>query len=120
MQHTEDNKLIAQFMGGNHNILTNMLKLDIYGNGEKWYFYEQLKYNSSWDWLMPVVEKISLMNKTTGFMGVFTLFNLGRTKVQCYNRENLTKDIDILDQRSGIAPTYKAVVEFIKWYNENK
>ena len=40
----EGNKLIAEFMG--LSMLHNQTRL------------ETLKYHSSWDWLMPVVEKI--------------------------------------------------------------
>ena len=55
----EENKLIAEFMGWDvknpTTIPTNLhlsnLELD---NGE----IIELKYDTSWDWLMPVVEKI--------------------------------------------------------------
>ncbi len=83
-----DNELIAEFMK-NHAINSPHLKDP-----------KQLEYNTSWDWLIPVVEKIVRTN---------------HYKVQRNNNNIadalLAVDIDIL---------YKSVVEFIKWYNENK
>lgn len=53
----EGNKLIAEFMGGKY-----------YPNGgwSEWQFPDGgkpsiLYYNSSWDWIMPVVDKIMMM-----------------------------------------------------------
>lgn len=49
----ESNKLIAEFMG-----------LEIITDGISWFdtSYKPLgKYNSSWDWLMPCIGKISNM-----------------------------------------------------------
>lgn len=59
----EENRFIAEFMG--------MVKGDINGN----YYWESpekivgrkiddLQYHSSWDWLMPVVEKIESLGYT--------------------------------------------------------
>lgn len=119
----KQNILIAEFMGVQLNSMTieEFRKLDptdkIFCNKA---FSEDLDYNRNWSSLMSVVEKIELMNKETGFMGTFTLFGQGRTKVKCYIKENLKHEIDILSERYGIAPTYKAVVEFIQWYNTEK
>ena len=59
MKNIENNKLIADFMGWNIQSPTTIptdlhlsnLELD---NGD----IMELKYHTSWDWLMPVVEKI--------------------------------------------------------------
>jgi len=55
------------------------------------------KYHSSWDWLMPVVEKI------------------------IYNYDE-SKSLDIMRELSyaKIESVYQSVIEFIKWYNQNK
>lgn len=121
MDHKEDNKLIAEFMGLSY--CTKYLYEGWYRNSEHNHRicdFGGLKYNHSWDWLMPVVKKIELMNKETGLMGVFILFGLGRTRVQCYKSERLLHEIDILEEQYGIQPTYQAVVEFIKWYNNER
>lgn len=128
-QILENNQLIRQFMG----LSPKLQSPDVYSYSDGIFYSvrgsieeciegmnKYVKYHTSWDWLMPVVEKIELMNKETGFMGTFTLFGQGRTKVKCYIKENLKHEIDILSERYGIAPTYKAVVEFIQWYNTEK
>ena len=65
---------------------------------EQGYILSELEYHTSWDWLMPVVEKIK---------------DLG------YSQE-LDKIDNVLTCDLRINSLYKAVVEFIKWYNENK
>ena len=69
-------------------------------------FVEDLKFNSSWDWLMPVVKKIrEVINTELNFSD----FDDQRGYDQRLNPYNY--DIDSI---------YKGAVEFIKWYNENK
>jgi len=72
-----DNKLIAEFMGSNLNGL------------ESWQYEEELQYHTSWDWLMPVVEKIYQLDSNADFFGSINL-----------------------------EATYKEVVEFIKEHNK--
>ncbi len=55
-----------------------------------------LKYHSSWDWLMPVVEKISGSGYAGGIMS------------------DLKGALIIAD----IEAVYNAVIEFIEWYNK--
>lgn len=96
-----DNKLIAEFMG-----LTEPYELPQHGtirpNGDfkTEFTLDQLKYNSSWDWLMPVVGKIE---KTPNIYDIEE-FLLIRDEL-CTAR---------------IETIYDSVVEFIKWYNANK
>ena len=95
----KENKLIAEFMGWDiqspttipNNLHLSNLELD---NGE----VMELKFDTSWDWLMPVVET-------------------------CYDNgadENEVGDITHALLDCDIDHTYKAVVEFIKQYNKNK
>lgn len=95
-----DNELIAEFMGGTP------------GTGEcedLWYFgnpdqpKKYLRYDSSWDWLMPVVEKINESCKDTGYPDGLEI---------C--------DWHVIAVANNIKLVYFSVVEFIKWYNENK
>ena len=59
--------------------------------------FDDYKYHYSWSWLMPVVGKIS--ETVAG---------------------GITYDIKDTLMIANIDATYKAVVEFIKWYNERK
>jgi hypothetical protein len=126
----ESNKLIAEFMRLEleetlHGLKVYAVKINrnnplkLNDIETEFFLVEELKYHLSWDWLMPVVERIELMNKDTGFMGIFTLYGLGRTKVQCYNNDTFCYEADMIDNRYGIQPTYQAVVKFIEWYNKN-
>ena len=56
---TDNNKLIAEFMGVNvitiDDIRANKNPIQSSADG---YLKEDLEYHTSWDWLMPVIEKI--------------------------------------------------------------
>lgn len=81
------------------------------------------KFNTSWDWLMPVVEKIEEIPleevegsyKVHRFNVKIESFYCIITDVKDEHRELIVADDG--DKRSNV---YYAVVEFIKWYNENK
>ena len=52
------NELIAEFMGIEKKVFnTGILN---YGYGGSWYEEDELSYNVSWDWLIPVLEKIEM------------------------------------------------------------
>ena len=98
MKTTEKNKLIAEFMGLKFNKGTfyNM-GYDVFSNGNL-YGKHELKYHKYWDWLMPVVQKIKDTPTYGSTDGVDFVLTCDLTK------ENL----------------YESVVEFIKYYNEEK
>ena len=81
-----DNELIAEFMGP---------QACYYRQGNR----KVYEYDTSWDWLMPVVEKIG------------NLYD-GRSMVNCE-----IFHLSLFAERPDI---YKAVIEFIKWYNDQK
>jgi len=99
MKTTEGNKLIAEFMG-NEKVLSDKTLYNIKEQGSLVYDLNELKYHSSWDWLMPVVTKC----------------------LDIYHIEQMNDDLNFkfYDSIGDIKKTYKAVVEFIKFYNENK
>jgi hypothetical protein len=126
----EGNKMIAEFMG------LILHKPDKTFNIEQWWsgdssdgrkkgefvgYSHQLEYNTSWDWLMPVVDKIEKLgfdsrihgnNSDDGYLCDFIQDNTNN-EISCF----------VTWQDNGgtkIEATFKAVVEFIKWYNENK
>ena len=91
-----DNKLIAEFMGIVYPKLDNVIVIDNVVIKE-----DELQYHISWDWLMPVVQKI----KRT---------DLSREMVM----QGMDELIDGFD--TDIKNTYKSVVEFIKEYNDGE
>ena len=92
----KDNKLIAEFMGvpqGEHtHFMVEPFALESSAN------VDDLKYDISWDWLVPVV-------------------------VECFNRFANTDTIDHMRLNDAlltcnIKELYEAVVEFIKEHNK--
>ena len=80
-----DNEMIAEFMG------VDYVDIDTYLENNK-----ELQYHTSWDWLMPVAEKI-------------------------YKERGLDDEIVLMIRDSvaelNIESMYKTIVEFIKEYN---
>lgn len=87
---------------------------------------KEIQFHTSWDWLMPVVEKI---NKDGSFK-VRILFNANGTNgiYGCYIDKVEWVNNYLQDERiSGysnienpIESVYKAIIKFINWYNEQK
>ncbi len=103
----EGNKLIAEFMGEKVEY-TNK-----YDDGTEKYFLwftkqrlsiDQLKYSTSWDWIMPVVQKI----------GKIEIINAGVEGCELYD------NIDYALRPAKIEVVWLAVTEFIQWYSKNK
>tara|TARA_B100000424_G_C22860438_1_gene458601 strand:- start:334 stop:606 length:273 start_codon:yes stop_codon:yes gene_type:complete len=85
----DNNKLIAEFMG------VDQVDID-YAINE----HGQLKYHLSWDWLMPVVQKIGDEYLNTPFDETYS---------------HLTEQYENI---WTLEDTYNVVVEFIKEQNE--
>lgn len=117
---TNGNKLIAEFMGckivSNDFIFPDEMKhlyapSNLYEMEDGIYNFScdvsEIKYHSSWDWLMPVVEKVS---NIVGFKGMD----------ECNETEwYILKRLFDLRISANITSVWIAVIEFIKWYNEN-
>ena len=94
---TNSNKLIAEFMGRPYK--QEFLEKGVGGIFEEVVLCENLQYHTSWDWLMPVVQKIGDDYYNTPFDETYSKLTEGY--------ENIWT----------IEDTYKAVVEFIKDQN---
>jgi hypothetical protein len=107
---TENNKIIAKFMGAT---LTKDLQImyPVYEGDSS--YVKDLKYHLDWNWLMEVVEKIESILPDDSIITIeykncfipvlddeepFTIEGGGKTKIEA---------------------VYNACLEFIKWYNEN-
>lgn len=111
-QIQEGNKLIAEFS----NYLDN-------GPAAKYCYDENIMlYHSSWDWLMPVVEKINSLQVPKDSRGDVTYvvtIEPGYCVIS-QGGEGIVFEKQAFD--SGlplIAIVYEAVVEFIKYHNSN-
>ena len=85
----KDNKLIAEFMGIVYPKLNNVIVIDNVVIKEN-----ELQYHTSWDWLMPVVSKI--------------------TRDEQYWENDYREHLMDIVPYGHIEDTYSAVVEFIK------
>ena len=109
------NKLIAEFMGYRYQKSNFFSVMEFYKNNED--KFVECKYHKSWDWLMPVVDKIESFTDD---------LNQCRYNVEieqcfvCITDNHNSEDIIELDADKKIDAVYQAVVEFIKFYNENK
>lgn len=107
MNTLENNKLIAEFIGGKMKV-ENYHGINIIEIDNKTFDLNGLKYHSSWDWLMPVVEKIWSITNNRGSLFYFEV----NDELTIYGKEESSMD-------SNKGNCYSAVVEFIKWYNKN-
>ena len=104
-----DNQIIAEFMGLE---LEETLKgIYVYAikkvEGTDFFELKELKYHTSWDWLMPVIEKVNMVTK-------YDDYNQNRLHIQ-----RVLNDC-INENAVGIDEVCKAVVEFINEYNKRK
>src|SRR6185437_13454507 len=100
----EGNKLIAEFMG----IKDNPNKKGYYYHPLKkdWGTIKGFKYHSSWDWLMPVVEKIRNIDWNVGQRGEY------QTDPKLVLAKERLANYSVL--LVGIIDVWLAVAEFIK------
>lgn len=102
----KDNILIAEFMG----VVFYDDQNEYYDSKEGLFLGKTLKYDVSWDWLMPVVEKIEEITTNVGFKIYKRLCLLqadNNTQLSSINLKS-TKKIDHV---------YDVVTQFIKWNN---
>ncbi len=146
----EDNRLIAEFMGyktlDNYYYLLPITLPQFRGSDHaEWCsqheaspverFWEindeSLQYNTSWEWLMPVVEKIGnlkavkhsgrlvrvTINIENGINVVISQMIGGSiANSYCHFQAKLKGN----KETTLIENVYHSVIEFIKWYNKNE
>ena len=98
LQKDEGNKLIAEFMGRCGKVNKHLYWVNI--PSVKWVTVEQMQFHTSWDWIIPVVEKCRERQ----------IFNSNRLINQITD-SLVTLDIDAV---------WIACLEFIQFYNQNK
>jgi len=143
MKTTEANKLIAEFMGYREcprklfrmddefqfvKIYSEYQEEDEYltieaGKRQIKFTPDEMQFHTSWDWLMPVVEKIEeiALEEVEGSYKVHR-FNVKIESFYCIitDGKDEHRELIVADDGDKKSNVYYAVVEFIKWYNENK
>jgi hypothetical protein len=95
----KENRLIAEFMGMTTSENDKSMMIFKTPNGNDIIYLDKLEYHSSWDWLMPVLNKC----------------------LNIYHIEQMNDDLNFTfyDAMGNMERTYQAVVEFIKEFNKN-
>ncbi len=91
----KDNKLIAEFME-----VDGFLSLS------------QMNYHTSWDWLMPVVEKIERDERYD-----VDILQYG-TRIRENSKKEIVNNIADISFDKKIEHTYDAIVKFIQYYQK--
>jgi hypothetical protein len=118
----EENKLIAEFMGLLHvdddKYMDNLREMK--SNGiffEQGYMTSELMYDTDWNWLMDVVDKIESIED--GQYDVNILKN--GTQIINYIAGGILifDNVGEISYSEKIEHVYQAVIKFIKWYEQN-
>ena len=105
---TENNKIIAEFMGIADEIETGATSLIQIEGTTGYYKNDNLQFHSDWNWLMKVVEKIESLGYS------YSTHLSGDVRVVTFR-----SIIDYNSIRGSLKETtYNACLEFIKYYNE--
>jgi hypothetical protein len=120
----KENKLIALFMGWKS--FNKFSALNNEDDGDCW-MYDDMRFNEAWNWLMPVVEKIE---NTYILSNVKPMVSIKITNSDCriehdpQHARAFKDEIQFEDiwsvEKTKLEATYKAIINFIKWYNEQK
>jgi len=117
----EQNKMIAEFMKIPYcDRCASECEMYKFGEGVYYNPY-QMRYPSSWDWLMPVIEKIAKFqfgdihtHQDAGYPRTFGMISPEGKFMVRLNR------CALFEADTLIEAAYLAVVDFITWYNANK
>ena len=118
----ENNKLIAEFMGHTPMTMNEYHNRDNCLNDDNiLWIDEQCYYDSKWDWLMPVVEKIEeiALEEVKGSYKIHR-YRIDTSYCQCNIVDTKTDEIIIENDAPKLTAIYLSVVEFIKLNNKNK
>ena len=104
----ENNKLIAEFMGVEISLSEDKPTL-FWING--WVESDSLRYHSDWNALWDVIDKIEDDER-------FDVNLLQYGTIILDNGVEIVNNVAMISFVNRIEHTYQAVVEFIKWYNQ--
>lgn len=125
MSTQEGNTLIDVFMGEDGFLGK---EFEEHYSDEFWrptkhkYEPKNLEYHSSWDWLMPVVEKICNTEMTFKLESVFEWDNKEKynPKYQMEIRDGGYHLKGSDKSKVLIEVVYQSVIQFVQWYNSNQ
>jgi hypothetical protein len=115
----EGNVLIANFVAAT-NVGKPEWEYTYWMIDGKSYREDELKYHSSWDWLMPVVEKIETLFDNNIVVNIYD----ERCTIEVSTQYAMAKDFHLPNEfynNEGpkIKSVWLSVTEFLQWYNQN-
>jgi hypothetical protein len=120
----DNNNLIAEFMG--NKIVYDGISHHFYYNDNNCMpkvIQTKNLYNSSWNWIMKVVDKIESLKYISIYISKTYLCKKHRVEISYeapdYQHSQNNKTI-FIESESKIECVFFACVEFIVWYNSNK
>ncbi len=134
----EDIKLIPIFMGldeippRHYNEMAPHLQyyghMDRFGTVNGLMSENDLKYNTSWEWMMPVVEKIEALHNEVidkvyidingKCCAIYAYIDfVEMPKISCYEITECEFKVQCHSKNNKLQATFQAVIDFIKWYN---
>lgn len=113
--NTENNILLAEFLEFQKTDLGWFDNEGVLSEVEQDNCFDSLYFDTDWNWLMAVVDKIeSLLFENDNSVNV----TIG-SSCYCVIQDSLGNLLEITkEENSKIASVYKACVEFIQWYNK--
>lgn len=109
----EDNELIAKFMELDWTLQIEAPSDDYEAHELRPITVDDLQYDTSWDWLMPVISKIDVLY-TKAFPADFIDRILAREDPGI---DDHYMAVIALPLSTPINEAYAAIAEFIRWYN---
>ena len=136
-KNLEEDKLLGEFVGrmakAGSTTRYTFAGVILINDNNVWYSLKEARFHDSWDWLMAVVKKIEWLDEGKKEMGMMSyIFTINRIhsfieKIDDYNKPPFIQVIVDYHNEMGensaktkLEATYKAVVEFVKWYNKQK
>lgn len=136
--NTDTNILIAEFMGCKQistgvdprfefdtfkAMSIHQYGMDTWLEATDTFNQSELRFGTAWDWLMPVVEKITsipMWDNVNECNYIYFGFDYEDNShyVNLYHGED--NQINGNSKTSKLQAVHEAVIKFIEWYNENK
>ena len=117
MTTIEKNKLIASFMGGVFKITRSIPYEETARVNDGIYGADELNYNESWYWLIPVLKKIDELLYAS-YVDVDITVQDFFNKWMEMDTKTLQYTNDQLKFGTNIDEVYDDVIDFINFYNE--
>lgn len=105
---SDTGEALAYYLPEDHPTHTGMIGADV------------LMFHLSWDWLMPVIDKINDMGKSHHFAIFKTYYSMTVEKGGKVYKDFSFAHSEIKYKGKEIEGAYKLVVKFIQWHNQNK